>query len=330
MVSAAQQREIFARLLKEHGRKIAMAFAMAVRNSANGASIPNLSAAIEANDIGLIVTILRLDKSGLSPVTEAMRQAYISGGLTAADIVAARGVWGFDGSSPRAEAWLSKRAGLFVQGIEDDTLAMLRMVLIDGSERGLSADKVARSIVGRSENGVRVGGFLGLTEQMTDYATRARDELGDLSNAYFRRELRDRRFDKTIRAAIKAGKPLTAAQVERIVGGYRERMLGYRGRQIGRNEAHTAAAAAQYEGFRQLIDAGKIETVTKRWQWNAGGQKEPRLQHQAMAQAPARNFDQAFNFPDGVAMQYPHDPVGGAKHSLNCRCVAIYRPIVKA
>ena len=318
MASAAQQREIFARLLREHGRKIAIAFAMAVSNSANGASIPNLSSAIEAGDITRIAEIMRLDKSGMYPVTEAIRAAFTAGGMSAAEMVASRAVWGFDGSNARAEAWVVLRSGTLVQGIEADTLAMLRHVIADAVSRGVSADKVARSIVGRTEDGKRIGGFIGLTAEQAEYALRAREQLEELDQGYFRRELRDRRFDAAVRKAMADGKPISEGQISRIVSGYREKMLGYRGRNIARNEAHTALAAAQYEGFRQLIEAGRIETVTKRWQWNDGGQKEPRLLHQAMSQAPARSFEMGFSFPDGVSMQYPHDPAGGAKHSMNC------------
>jgi hypothetical protein len=34
---------------------------------------------------------------------------------------------------------------------------------------------------------------------------------------------------------------------------------------------------------------------------------------------------ETFNFPDGARMKYPHDPAGGAAHSIGCRCVAIHR-----
>lgn len=330
MATALQQRAIFEKLASEYGIKIAAAFLMVVSSAANGASLPSVTAAIEAGDVYAIAAMLRLDGAGLSPVSEAIRAAYMAGGASAAGMISSHAVWGFDGSNPRAEMWVKRHAGGLVQGIEADTLAMLRHVVADGVTRGVSADKVAREIVGTKGPVNRTGGFIGLTTEQAARATRARDELEKLDGRYLQRALRDKTHDRAIRKALEDGTPLSQAKISQIVAGYRSRMLTYRGKQIARNEAHTALAAAQYEGFRQLIESGKVQTVTKRWQHNVGGQKEFRIEHVATSTAPARRFDEAFVFPDGAVMQYPHDPAGGAAHSLGCRCVVIYRPILSA
>jgi hypothetical protein len=331
MARRPTQRDLFLTLAERYGRDIAAAWDVAIAQARGGVDMAALAAAIDAREYERALDLLRIDQAQMFALTEAMRAAYVGGGVSVAQILpGAVGVFAFDGRHRRAEAWIAERAGTLVQAITDDTLPMLREVVRDGVERGQSGATVARSITGRmsAATGRREGGFLGLTTQQTTAAVRARAELAALDANYFTRELRDRRYDGLVRRAIADGKPLSEADIARITGRYRDRMLGYRGRMIARNEAHTALAAGQAEGMQQLIDSGRVQTVLKRWQWNRGGQKEPREEHMAMASMPAIPFDRPFTFPDGVQMQHPHDPAGGAKHSIGCRCTVFYRPVL--
>lgn len=329
MATDAQQRRMFAALLEQYGRAIAAAFLRATAQARNRVDFTALERAIDAGDVEQIARVLNYGASTLLPVTEEMRTAFVAGGLNASDIVPARAVFGFDARNPRAEAWIIERGADLIQGIDQDTLAMARTVVLDRIQQGRSSRSAALDIVGRMENGRRRGGFLGLTSEQTDWSITARRELSDLDSHYFTRKLRDRRYDKMVQRAIDSGKPLTQKQIDKISGRYKDRLLRYRGDTIARNEAHTALAEGQREGFQQLIDGGKVEGVSKRWQHNDAGQ-EFREDHVAMGKEPPRPFDEPFIFPDGAVMQCPHDPSGGVKHSIGCRCICIYRPILSA
>lgn len=328
MARRQTQQQIYDALLAKYDREIADAFLAAILAARDAVDLRSLAEAIDRGDLQAAAALLRLDQAALFPLTEAVRGAFMAGGLSVASAMPVGAVFGFDGRHVRAERIVSARAGTLVQGIADDTLPMLRAVVLDGVQRGQSGAAVARDIVGRLNRatGQREGGFLGLTTQQTDAAIRARQELADLDPAYFNRQLRDRRLDPLVRRAITEGKPLSQTDIDRVTLRYRDRMAVYRGQVIARNEAHTAMAEGRHEGFAQVVDQGG--QVTKRWQWNDGGQKDPREDHQAMSSAPARPYGQPFIMADGTAMQFPHDPAGGAKHSIGCRCIAVYRVVV--
>lgn len=327
MLSAKQQFRLYTILLEEQGKVIADAFLRAVTAAKNSVNIAALTRAIDAGDVAGVVEAINFGAPTLSPLGEAVRGTFAAGGGLAAEIIPSKAIFGFDMGNPRAEAWAREKAGSLIQGIERDTEAMVRVVLQDRIQAGRSSAKAALDIVGRIDGGRRQGGFIGLTSEQTDWVIKARQQLTDLDGSYFTRTLRDRRFDAQVRKAIDSGTPLSQAHIDKITGRYQDRVLKFRGDTIARNESHTALAAGQREGFSQLIESGKVETVTKRWQWNGGGQ-EPRVDHQAMDTAPARPFDEPFIFPDGAALQYPHDPAGGVEHSIHCRCTVVYRPIL--
>lgn len=329
MATASQQTRMFATLLEKYGRAIAMAFLRATAQARNTVNMAQLQRAIDAGDVVQVIEVLNYGSTTLLPVTEEMRAAFVAGGVNAAELVPRGAVFGFDARNPRADAWILERAATLIQGIETDTLAMVRTVMLDRVQSGRSSASVALDMVGRMKGGRRTGGFLGLTSEQTDWAMSARQQLLDLDGGYLRRGLRDRRYDAMVQRAIDSGKPLTQPQIDTITGRYKDRVLNYRATTVAKNEAHTAAAAGQREGFEQLVQSGKVDGVTKRWQHNDGGQ-DFREDHVSMGMAPARPFDEPFVFPDGASLQYPHDPAGGAEHSIGCRCVVIYRPIIES
>ena len=330
MARRPTQRRLYEALLKRFEKDVAEAFMTAISQARASVNMRDLARAIDAGDFARALQMLQLDQARLFVLTEAVRQAYIAGGQSVAQVLpGAVGIFAFDGSQPRAAAWISQHGGDLVQGIAADTQDMLQAVLRDGVDTGRSGAAVARDITGKAHpaTGRREGGFLGLTTQQTDAAIRARAQLTALDASYFDRKLRDRRFDPMVRKAIASGTPLSAADIETITMRYRDRMAGYRGRMIARNEAHTALSMGQREGFQQIIDAGRVQGVLKRWQWNDAGQ-DAREDHRAMSSMPAIPFDRPFTMGDGTQMQGPHDPAGGAKHSIGCRCIAVYRVIV--
>ena len=58
--------------------------------------------------------------------------------------------------------------------------------------------------------------------------------------------------------------------------------------------------------------------------WRRSGKLRPRLTH-ALADGQRVAADQPFTI-GGVKMQHPHDPAAPASETINCGCVALYRP----
>jgi hypothetical protein len=125
-----------------------------------------------------------------------------------------------------------------------------------------------------------------------------------------------------VRKAIKDGKALSPADVDRVTDAYKSKASGNRAKIVARNEAFVAQAAGRAEGYQQLLDDGKVEAVTKKWQH--GFSQEPRQDHLRL-DGETIDFDEAFVMDDGVRMRFPHDPAGGAEHSIGCRCTCVYR-----
>lgn len=206
---------------------------------------------------------------------------------------------------------------------------MARNVIETGLEAGQNPRAVALDIVGKFNRatGKREGGFIGLNSQQAGYVTNARNELRNLDAGYFDRTKRDKRFDGLVRRAIKDGKPLSVADVERITGRYSDRLLKLRGDNIARTEGITALRAGRHEGYAQLIESGKVapDRVTVVWD-STGPDGRTRSDHLAM-EGQTVKFGKPFIAPDGSQMHFPGDISLGASgdQTINCRCLAAYR-----
>jgi len=215
-----------------------------------------------------------------------------------------------------------------ISGIIDDTKTAVRTVLEAGSIDGHGPRHTALEITGRINRvtGRREGGILGLAWNQTEYVISARRELesGDpkLLNRYLQRARRDKKFDAMVKRAIKSGRPLSAADVDKITGRYKDRLLALRGETIARNETLAALNSGKQEGIQQLISSGKIPASAVTKKWRATGDDRTRDSHLAMNNQDVR-FDEPFVSPvTGARMMHPHDLSMGAPPSetIQCRC----------
>lgn len=204
----------------------------------------------------------------------------------------------------------------------------MRLVLEAGQTEGRNPRATALDIVGRLNRatGRREGGILGLNSAQTDAVIRARAELlsGDAAQMrnYLTRARRDKRFDRIVEKAIKEGRPVAKADVDRIVGRYKDRLLALRGETIARTETLAGLNAGKEEGIRQLIDAGKVQRSQVKKIWRATGDDRTRDSHLALNGVEA-GLDEPFISPlTGAQMMFPHDTSRGAPASevIGCRC----------
>ena len=138
--------------------------------------------------------------------------------------------------------------------------------------------------------------------------------------------MRDRRYDRSIMKAIRdvaAGKPnpLTRDKIDEMVAKYSDRLLARRSEDVARTETAQGVMSARAEATRQALDkAGLVEdAVTKGWR-HLGGLDDARDTHLAMHGRTVEGLDTPFILPDGSVMQHSHDPQGGARNNINCRC----------
>ena len=159
--------------------------------------------------------------------------------------------------------------------------------------------------------------------------TNARAELmsGDpaLLRNYLTRERRDRRFDRHVMAAIREGRALESATIERMLGRYSDRLLELRGETVARTESMTALNQSHREAYEQAIDTGAIQRANVKRRWHATHDGRTRDSHSAM-DGQTVPFDQPFTSPSGAQMMYPGDTSLGAgpAETIACRCLATY------
>lgn len=326
--TAAQKAALDA-FAKEWPPKIQKAFWDAVYRARARIDVDALTDALARGDVLGASEMLRLNANDFSSLREAMRGAYISAGEGMNGMlpqqIAAQ--WGFEGYNPRALTWIEQRGAALVQGITEDSQAATQRAILDVLERPQerSLRSAALDITGRMNRATarREGGILGLTAEQTQWAINARADLANLDARYFNRARRDKRFDKTVAAAIRNGRPLSQAQIDKITGRYKDKLLDMRGQIIARNEAFEAQASARHEAMRQVRERPDVEAVTKRWQ--LGFPVQHRDNHVALAGRKVADLEDRFDLGGGLTALHPHDADLPAGETINCRCSLVYR-----
>lgn len=183
-----------------------------------------------------------------------------------------------------------------------------RAALVDGVERGLNPRDQAREFR-RS---------IGLTLRQERAVQNYRRLLSEGNSEALQRQLRDRRFDRTVARAIREGKPLTRAQIDRMVERYSERYVKYRSEVIGRTEALRAVHQGNVEMYQQAIDAGQVRQDQLVRTWVSARDERVRGSHMRL-NGLERGFDETFPGDEGE-IRFPGDPDAPAAETVQCRC----------
>lgn len=321
--------------------RIRDAFLDAVRGARNEASVSRVAELLEVGHVDGVLTALGLNAARFNDLAEAVRAAYLSGGRQGVTEIPAMALrvggrgpvlgLNFDIRNPVAEAWLRRNSSRLVTEVVASQREAIRTTLTAGMSAGQGPRQTALDIVGRiGVTGRRAGGIVGLTGQQAQFVANMRAELasGDAATMarYFGRVRRDKRLDGIVRRAIKAGKPVSQADIDRISGRYSDRLLQLRGETIARTEGTEAFNAARDQAFRQAVEEGRVraEWVRKVWQTTLDGRE--RDSHAALNGVEVQ-LGQPFMSPTGAWMEYPGDTSHGAGGDdvINCRCMAMYR-----
>lgn len=306
------------------------AFEEAVADIASTAQMKALEAAIARGDIQGAIAALNLGREFWAPLDRAMSEAFEAGAVwQLAQTTPKRGRLAgqlqirFDGRHQRAEAWNRLNGSRLVTEVAESAKEAIAQAVEDGLAAGRNPRRVALDVAGRMNRatGRREGGIVGLTKQQAGYVANARRELENLNSAYFNRKLRDRRFDRTVQKAIRDGKPLSRADVDRIIARYSDRMLFHRGEVIARTEALQALNAGRHEGINQLAEKAGFPESAVMVEWVSTPDSRTRDSHSDMNGQRVRQGE-AFVTPDGHRMQFPGDRSLGAPASetIQCRC----------
>lgn len=320
-------------LLDSLAPDVQKAFLESIANIRSDTQMAVMIGALERGDIDGALRAINLGAEYFAPLDRALSQAYADGGDWAIEglkrLAASQGARitaRFDGRNARAETFLRDESSQLITLITNDQRNAVRESLEENMRNGVSPRLAALDIVGRvnSATGRREGGLLGLTAAQASYGRNALAELrsGDPAQLrnYLGRASRDRRYDPIVNGAIRTGKAISAADIQRISGRYNDRLLRLRGDTIARTELLASLHAAQYEALQQLIDAGKVSESAIRLRWDSAEDPFTRQSHRAADDQEVR-MGRPFTI-GGFAMRYPGDTALGApaKEVINCRC----------
>lgn len=250
-------------------------------------------------------------RAGVLNIANEWVAVYSQGGKSAAaQASAAIGIAiDFDQTNDFAIDAMRRNKLDLVQGWRDDIRNAARETMRDSIERGLNPRDSAREFrdsIGLTPRQQRaVNNYRRLLERAAQ---------GDMEA--LRRELRDRRFDPTVRRAARTGEPLTRAQIDRMVERYRERYLKYRAEVIARTETLRALNQGTTEAMRQAIERGDIPADGMDKEWVASRDNRVRPSHVA-ANGQRRPFTEPYSV-GGAALMMPGDPDGPARETIQC------------
>lgn len=336
----ADTRRAFLEQVAKVAPKVSRAFAEAIqdiRSTAQRRAIEEaMQRAISSGNISQgvreVLGALQLGQEFWAPLDRSIQEAFEAGAVYQLSTLPKKPLPNtgpllvrFQGRHPRAEAWARETAANLIAEITTDTEVVIRNLISEAVEKNRPFRKVVSELIGRQEGSQRKGGLIGLHSRQAAAVQSARADLETLSDRYFTRKRRDKRFDGMVRRAIKNGQPLSQKDIDKITSRYADRLLRLRAETIARTEANKAMNAGRAEGIVQMIESGKIPADAVSIIWDATPDSRTRDSHLAL-NGKQVNWGETFQSPvTGALMKWPHDDAAPASETVNCRCSARFR-----
>ncbi len=206
---------------------------------------------------------------------------------------------------------------------DDRITAQVRQAYVDAVQRlGASIDvEHIASLLAQVARDIRQ--YIGLTERQAQAVRNYRRMLEDGDGQALQRQLRDRRFDSSVRRHVAGDRALSNEQVDRLVDRYAQRYLRYRADTIARTEAKRSLGAGNQLLWNQSVDAGKVAEADVTKTWITVGDHKVRPFHQELNKNVV-GLNEKFTCSGGDIM-YPGDPGADTGMTINCRCACVYR-----
>ena len=202
----------------------------------------------------------------------------------------------------------SNRMRLVREFTEQQRMAT-REAIVDGIRRGANPIEQARAF----------RDSIGLAPSQQRAVNNFRTALEKGNTSALSRQLRDKRFDSTVRRAAKEGRALSSSQIEKMTSRYRDRMLKYRSEVIARTESLRSVHEGNKEMFDQAIQSGDLDPNQVIQIWNTASDQKVRDTHKPM-NGQERMIGVPFNSGDGSVLRYPGDASAPADETIQCRC----------
>jgi len=220
----------------------------------------------------------------------------------------------FNPSNPRAAAFAEANRLTLIREFGAEQRRATRQAIARAFQEGTSGP-VATARAFRES--------IGLTSGQERWVANFRAGLENLDRRVLSRALRDRRFDPTVERALRTRRPLTSAQIDRMVERYHARALMLRSETIARTEALRATAQARQEALNQMVEQIGIDPRRVSRVWNATRDERTRDWHSSM-QGQQVGLREKFTDGNGNELLWPGDPSAPPETTINCRCVVTF------
>lgn len=306
-------------LLKKYDKRIAQAFLEGISNIQNTITLTQIEQAIIRGDIFAAANIITQAVVAASFVTftRELQSALIAGGDFSEKIANANKIqFTFDVTAPSPARFFQDYKAAKVREISQDMQRTIGAIIQRGINAGENPRETARL--------VRDG--LGLTVNQEQAVYNYRAYLDDLSGAALDRELRDKRYDRTIARAIKLGQPLSKEQKEKMTAAYRRKYINRRAETIARTETMTMVSEGREQFWQEAVKNGVVDQNRISREWIVTSDSRLRDAHAAI---PRMNkggvgLNEPFKSPLGL-IRFPGDPMASAGNRINCRCTVFTR-----
>lgn len=210
--------------------------------------------------------------------------------------------------SPKVEEYIDAVHQSRIQELTASQEDAIQAILSDAAQSGASPQEMAR----------RIKEGIGLTTAQAAQVANYRTQLEAGNGAALGRKLRDKRYDATVRSAIRDGRSLTPAQINAAVDAYHRRYIAYRAMTIARTEAVGAANNGYAATVADLLAHNPGYTVEKKW--IATLDQKTRPDHYQLHGKTVVGLNTPFVADDGTEILWPHSPGIPANQCINCRC----------
>lgn len=265
---------------------------------------------LNAGTAGVVALLDNLDPQIAGRLSPVLQSAMIESGRVVIEILPALAIttpaW-LPALSIAASNVAQKYELDLIRQISDNTKAAVRASVTEAVATGKPPAAIARQF--RSSIGITDG------QQVWVSNYRRALEAGDKKALDY--ELRDKRFD----ASVRAGK-LSQDKIDTLVQRYEEKLVIYRSKVIARTESLRAVEIAQVESIQQGINAGHIDPeLEKGWIVTKDGRERP--WHYDLGNVWIKMNEYFVN--SHGRLLYPRDPNGDASNTVQCRCRLRYR-----
>lgn len=327
----------FDELLDQYEPRLAATFREGVEAIKSSIILARVIERLERGDISGAVQAMQIEPEAFSALEVALAETFNAGGINAVDEFPAikdpqgnRVIWRFGVRNPAAEAILRDLSSRLVTHITEDQKQGIRYALEQGLARGGNPRSTALDVIGRQSKitGRREGGIIGLTSHQVEFIERARINLAsgdpDLMKQYFALKTRDKRFDRSVSAAMRDGQPIKGEALTKIIGRLSDKNLLLRGEMLARTETMMALGSARDEAMRQQIEAGRVAAQDVQKIWRSAGDNRVRHTHRVLNGKPV-GVDDIFITSSGATLRYPGDPKAPISEISGCRCRVQYK-----